>query len=869
MGDKSASSSQFQTTKIITTALVVIYTTRNTEGTEMGFINQVSNAISGSSGWNRYDDKERTDRLLDEYSDLFYITEDDGSQYELNERQKEAVVKLGKHNQVVAGAGTGKTFSLAFRAKFLVEHGVAPHDIVALTFTRDAASVMEQRLSGTPDERLFEEPVNADTRTLHSLGASILREVYEFEQLVGAKQHALLEDTVADLWQQNPEFRETFETFREELKQRRFDSDEPEAIKSFFYSHRSKSGSLAGDELPKYPRQEQTAHETIADFLFKHGIAYRYQQVATEVTKTNNQPYFRLFRLPEHNLTIEYVLPEHARQQKKHYNRRPGAAELKRIHGGLDTDVIVIEHKHLFDGKRVDTELLEQHLRDQLQQHDINFSGGDEYEAYVPEITDFYNSQQADREQWRVYCYNKLWTDIIEEFADFVNKAKENQNDPHEELRQADKADYEDVVWSFSQCAATVSDEYANRLEKRDIYDFSDLIIEATKLLENPPASLDPTRFAYKHVMVDEFQDLNLTQLEMIQALLNLDDEVCLFVIGDDWQSIYGFKAAKPEYFIDFDDHFMPCTRTELQVNYRCDEEITESGNTLIANNDNQIDKSVTAASDNSGEIYVHTIPSTDSYTDAAINQIADLVENSAYLHSIGNNQRGGDIMVLARTRAGSPYIRRVRQELRQRNIKVGDHEEEDAVTVNTAHSAKGEEAEHVIAAHATETSGGFPMSEQLSLQELIETRPSGEEHIEEERRLFYVVLTRGKSRVDIQTSDDSPSRFISEIRKHVQFDSLGDPTELESLQSAEGDRVSVAGTVVDQYTQNVGCIRTESFADESFSHLTGETLNYVQFTDKEPSEGDHVDLTNTLVNEYEGDLQLKIDSQASFSLGN
>lgn len=830
-------------------------------------VQRIIDILSGSSGRSRYDDRERTQRLLKEYSDLFYVEEDNGSQYELNDRQKEAVVKLGKHNQVVAGAGTGKTFSLAFRARFLVEQGVAPHDIVALTFTRDAANVMEQRLSGNSEERMFDEPVNVDARTLHSLGAKVLREVYDFEQLAGAKQHTLIEDIVGDLWQHHAEFRDTFETFREEYKQRRFEPEEPNAVTNFFYSHRSRSGSLAGTDIPKYPSQERDAHETIANLLFGNGIRYRYQQVASGMTKTNNQPYFRLFGLPEHDLTIEYVLSRDARQEKKSYDRRPGAAELNRIHGDTDTALIIFEHEALHDGERVDTDRLEQHLRDELERHGVSLSGPDEYEAHAPEIREFYDSQRAEQEQWRVYCHNKLWTDIIEEFTDFITKAKENQKNPHDELRQANESDYEDVVWAFSQCATTVADEYADRLEGIDVYDFSDLIIEATDLLEAPPASLDPTQFAYEHIMVDEFQDLNLTQLELVQALLALNDDACLFVIGDDWQSIYGFKAAKPEYFIDFGDHFTPCTRTELQVNYRCDDDITEAGNTLIAQNDNQIEKTVRAFSDDAGEIAVHTVPATDSYAESAIDRIVELVENSAFLHSIDGDRRGGDIMVLARTRAGSPYIRRIRQELRKRNIRLGDHEDADAVTVDTAHSAKGEEAEHIIAVHATESAGGFPTSERLSLQELVETRPTGEEHIEEERRLFYVVLTRAKSRVDIQTSDDSPSRFISEIREYAQFDDLGNPTELAPLQSAEGDRISVVGTVVDQYSQNVGRVRIESLANGSLSHLVGENIKYVQFTGLEPAETDQVELKHALVNEYEGDLQLKMDEKASFDI--
>lgn len=832
------------------------------------FIQKLFDAIFGSSSIDRYDDEERAERLLNEYSDLFYV-EEDGDRHELNDRQKEAVVKLGDHNQVVAGAGTGKTFSLTFRSKFLVEEGVEPHDIVALTFTKDAANVMGKRLSGDADERMFDEPVNVDSRTLHSLGANVLRQVDDFDQLAGQKQHTLVEDILSDLWHQDPEFRKSFQQFREAFKKRRFASDRPGAIESFFYSHVGKPDSLAGTEPPSYPPQERQAHETIADFLFENGIEYRYQQLSTETTKTNNRPYFRLFGLPEHDLTVEYALSRETRTKKSSYDRRPGAAELKRIHGGIDHDVIVVEHDALFDGGEVDARRLERHLEDRLRSYgiDLELDTRDEYEAQVPEMREFRQSQHSDREQWRVYCYNKLWTGVVEEFLDFVTKTKENQKDPHEQLRRADESDYEEVVWTFSQCAVDVYDEYVARLDGLDVYDFSDLIIEATDVLENPPAGLDLTQFSYEHVMVDEFQDLNLLQLDLVRALLDLADDACLFAIGDDWQSIYGFKAAKPEYFIDFEEHFSPSTRTELQVNYRCDDEIVETGNSLIENNDGQIEKTVRAFSDDPGEINVHTVPSTDAYEEAAVERVVRLVENSEFLHDLGRGRRGGDIMVLARTRAGSPYIKRVRQELRERNINLGAHEDSDAVTVDTAHSAKGEEAEHVVAVHVTESAGGFPTTESLSLQDLVETRPSGEEHYEEERRLFYVVITRAKSRLDIQTSDDSPSRFISEIRDHVQFDDLGDPTTLESFADMEGERLSATATVVDQYSQNVGRVRLDEISTESNDHLVGTTIKYVQFTDLEPSEGGRVGLADALVNEYQGDIQLKMDDEATFEV--
>ncbi|ELZ83138.1 DNA/RNA helicase, superfamily I [Haloferax elongans ATCC BAA-1513] len=811
----------------------------------------------------RYDDEERANRLLEKHHDLFFVEEEDG-RYELNPRQKEAIVKLGTHNQIVAGAGTGKTFSLTYRAKFLVEEGVKPHDIIALTFTKDAAEVMGQRLAGEPEERLFDEPVSIDTRTLHSLGSNILRKKYDFELLVEQRQHTLVADILSEFWEQDPEFRDRFHAFRAAYQQERFAPDKPNVITGYFYSQLPKSSSLAGDAISQFPFAERIAHETIADFLFEHGVRYRKDKLAS-VTKTDNLPYFRLFELPQYDLTVEYVLPARLRDEKPIYKRRPGASELRRLHSGTDHDVLIIEHDELFDTDRVNKQTLKRTLRRELRNHGVSLDA-DGFEFDVPEISDWHTSRDVKQEHWRVYCYNVLWTDIVDQFVDFISRTKENQKDPRDELRRASEDEYLSMVWDFSHCAVEVYEEYVSRLDRDDLFDFSDLIIEATDLLHNPPESVDLSEFEYEHVMVDEFQDLNLSQLELVQALLDTNDESCLFAIGDDWQSIYGFKAAKPEFFIDFHKHFTPATQTELVTNYRCDETIVEAGNTLISNNEDQIDKSVDAHSNDSGEIYVHTVPFSDEYEQQTLEKIIELVEDSPYLHPTGDGKRGGDIMVLARTRTGSPSIQKIRKELRDRDIVVGDHSEPMAVSVDTGHSSKGEEAAHVIVTNAIEDTGGFPTSDQVSLQSLVESRPTGDEFIEEERRLFYVAVTRAESRLDIQTSDEAPSRFINEIREFAQFDERGNPADIESLRAYEGERITASITVSDQFTDAVGKAKIDAISRDSLQHLVGTSVKYVQFTELSPKPGDELELTNALVDEYQGSIQLKVDNTASIS---
>lgn len=119
--------------------------------------------------------------------------------------------------------------------------------------------------------------------------------------------------------------------------------------------------------------------------------------------------------------------------------------------------------------------------------------------------------------------------------------------------------------------------------ERHGLFDFDDMLVECYYLLKNDDALRQAVGAHYRYVLVDEFQDINLVQFEILKLLVK--DYQNLFVVGDDDQSIYQFRGAKPEYLLDFKKHFNEVQEIYLDVNYRCSRNILEHSLALINQN--------------------------------------------------------------------------------------------------------------------------------------------------------------------------------------------------------------------------------------------------------------------------------------------
>ncbi|MDR0880061.1 MAG: ATP-dependent helicase [Clostridioides sp.] len=121
--------------------------------------------------------------------------------------------------------------------------------------------------------------------------------------------------------------------------------------------------------------------------------------------------------------------------------------------------------------------------------------------------------------------------------------------------------------------------------------DFDDMLIMTYELLRANKRALDTVRMSYKYVLVDEFQDINNVQFEVIKLITLPENN--LFVVGDEDQSIYGFRGSRPDFLLEFEKYFEGSNRIVLDINYRSNSEIITAGNNLIGHNVNRYDKSI------------------------------------------------------------------------------------------------------------------------------------------------------------------------------------------------------------------------------------------------------------------------------------
>ena len=125
--------------------------------------------------------------------------------------------------------------------------------------------------------------------------------------------------------------------------------------------------------------------------------------------------------------------------------------------------------------------------------------------------------------------------------------------------------------------------------------DFDDMLIRTYYMLKEYPNRLEFVRNVYKYILIDEFQDINRVQFEIIRMIANPLNNI--FAVGDEDQSIYGFRGARPDFLLEFEKYFEGTEKIFLDVNYRSKKEIIDISNSLIKNNLNRFEKTIKCAS--------------------------------------------------------------------------------------------------------------------------------------------------------------------------------------------------------------------------------------------------------------------------------
>ncbi len=661
----------------------------------------------------------------------------------LNERQREAVIAEDRRLLVLAGAGSGKTKTLLQKLIYLIEEkGVSPSNILAITFTKNATNEMVDRLIMTADtsgeyEKILFDKFKTKTekdsaryiftkkykwidsltvKTFHGLCYSILRNygVNEFDnkfKIIGEEKRE--EDDELSKYIA-PET--AFEVFHKILINLCEDNAYLLNLKKYILDyiidkiHIENSQKL---QLPKDGKYYTTlngdkvrskSEQYIADWLYRHSIPYEYEPLLN----VKDFDFHPDFYIPDANLYLEHVSNKSYNTRNKEEQFQKGNLLLVKTFEQMATDSALFNHT-------LDKIIKNRLPADFNRNRTLIFK--EEFNKYHEDVKDF------------VFQVMRI-TDMIKvENSNIQSILEKSQQDQHERIR------------SFYKVAIPIVEEYLKYCVNKSYLDFNDLISTTISLFKNQTDIVNQFRKKYQYILVDEFQDVNNLQVELIKLLLT--DETQLFCVGDDWQSIYGFRGSNVSYIIEFEKHFANSRTIKLNLNYRSTQNIVGASNEVIKHNKFKVEKDVSASKMSEQKIVVYAGSNQEDNVNYCVGKIRELLDDGI---------KNDDILFLyRRSKMFSPYL---------------DQFKSDKIRVQgkTIHGSKGLEAKVVFILGLTEGNGGFP---DIWLEDRIFQVIKKSDHdllLEEERRLFYVAITRAKDKLFLITEKGNESSFLKEI---------------------------------------------------------------------------------------------------------
>jgi len=437
--------------------------------------------------------------------------------------------------------------------------------------------------------------------------------------------------------------------------------------------------------------------------------------------------------------------------------------------------------KEIFDGrgfKKIFDEYLESASDKQISDIEDycleNISSDDmiKYRELDTDIEKFNHLISKSRISWRIRSFIDLFKGKGYDASDFKKiKAKCKYEF---ETREGNYYTEENYLrnMSFIQMVEPVYRFYESYLSRNHLIDFNDMINKAIELIENEGMSNN-----FKYIFVDEYQDMSYKNFQFIKSL----KEACnahLVVVGDDWQSIYGFRDSDISLFNDFCDYFPNANRVFIEKTYRSPQELIDIAGNFIMKNDSQFKKSL--KSDTSIENPIKIVY--DDNPDSIYNLINNLSNQSERVFILGRHNGDIDDFIF-----GTDLVKKSKKEYRQ---ITNSYETMDNVEYRTVHKAKGLEADYVVLINVFDQQIGFPNKLYPPYFMNLMHDWGYDKKLEEERRLFYVAITRAKKGVYIFTKDYKQSEYVDELIEDNELELIydADPNNFDEFKEVNID---------------------------------------------------------------------------------
>lgn len=706
--------------------------------------------------------------LKSEQAYLDTILKDCDSSIMLDEEQRRVILTDEDHTLVIAGAGAGKTTTIAAKVKYLTEkQKITPSQILVISFTNKAVEELKERIN----HRL---KIPATISTFHSIGYSILRQSETEQKKVvdGGFLYNIINNYLkTNILKDHVLVDKLILFFASYISAPYEDKNINEYFKfianSDFSSLKSNLNEYAKEIIDRKTNKKETLrNETlrsieevmIANFLYLNQIEYEYEPIYQYRILDSNKPYTPDFIIKQGDKT-SYI--EHFGITEDGKNNRYSQEELDK-YKSIVNKKILLHRQHKTDliytfSKYKDKRSLLSHLEEELVKRGYTLNKRNSKEVY---------KQLIDKQESKYIT--KLTLFICSFIGNFKTQGYNYQK--FNELKQTIKNPRTQL---FLEICEVCFLEYQKALKEFNYIDFQDMINNSALIIKNKQLSKE--KIDFKYIIVDEYQDISRQRYNLIKEISQLCNAK-IMAVGDDWQSIYAFSGSVLPLFTQFCNVVGYGCELKITHTYRNAQEIINIAGNFIQKNSNQIKKALISPKRINNPVFIHTYD--DSYSlnkptekggvfyniGFALNEIIGQIIK---FNSIEKKSQIPSILLIGRYGFDARNICKSNQfsyDEKSGNVFSSKYGSKVKLSFMTAHSSKGLSAENVIIINAKDNTYGFPSKvEDDPILKLVVSYDDTYNYAEE-RRLFYVALTRTKNRVFIITPKNRPSEFIKEL---------------------------------------------------------------------------------------------------------
>ncbi len=641
----------------------------------------------------------------------------------LTDEQRQAVVCFDNRVLLVASAGSGKTSTMVAKAGYALKRGYFAADkILLLAFNTDAAAELRERINKrlTP---LGLSAENVAAKTFHAFGLEVIGTATGKRPSIaswldgGQDQDAILA-IADDLKDKDPAFRTTWDMFRLVFRQDlpKFGKEREEAD-SWDYKNRRPGFWTLNNEYVK-----SRGELLIANWLFYNGVKYEYERpYEIDTADSQHGQYHPDFYLNDANAYLEHWgVDQNGEPPKEFVGYKASMGWKRELHAKHRTTLLETTMSDLWSGSAF------RYLSEQLPKLGIQLDPNPDRE--VP------GRQPIEAPR------------LAGTFRSFLTHVKSNRlsmRELHARLESGSAGAFRFRHEMFLRLFEQIFSAWEAKLRAENCIDFEDMLNLATDCVES-----GRFRSPYELVMVDEFQDASQARSRLVSSLTRGPDKY-LFAVGDDWQSINRFAGADLAVMTDFEAQFGKGTSLRLETTFRCPQSLCNVSGGFVQKNPRQLKKKVRSAkADVIGPIRIISAEQEGDIRNVVQMRVNEIAQESA---AVGKRSK---VYVLGRYRKEIACMPRVY------DTQLVDLE------FITVHSSKGLEADHIIVPGMHTVGLGFPSRvEDDPVLQLAMPSEDAYAHAEE-RRLFYVAMTRARFSVTLITVAQKESPFLHELVK-------------------------------------------------------------------------------------------------------